>query len=181
MRIQLRALSQTDLDRVHVLVSNPEVVRHMLIPLCRTLEESRAFLQAILRGFGEWPAWGILYEGRLEGLCGIGLQRQLEAGEIWYLLDPAVWGRGLASEAVAELLRTGFEEFGLHRIWATCCPENAASIRVLEKAGLRREGYLVRNERIQGEWRDTWLYAILEEEWRARFRPQPPHVPLESQ
>jgi len=47
--------------------------------------------------------------------------------------------------------RIGFSEMSLHRIWATCLPENPASARVLEKAGMRKEGFLVKNLKIHGE------------------------------
>ena len=53
----------------------------------------------------------------------------------------------------------------LHRIWATCLPENPASARVLERAGMRKEGFLVKNLKIHGEWKSSFLYAILAEEW----------------
>jgi RimJ/RimL family protein N-acetyltransferase len=57
----------------------------------------------------------------------------------------------------------------LHRIWATCLPENPASARVLEKAGMRKEGFLVKNLKIHGEWKSSSLYAILAEEWPAQY------------
>jgi RimJ/RimL family protein N-acetyltransferase len=58
----------------------------------------------------------------------------------------------------------------LHRIWATCLPENPASACVLEKAGMRKEGFLVKNLKIQGEWKSSFLYAILAEEWSESAR-----------
>ena len=86
-------------------------------------------------------------------------------GEIWYLINPESWGKGIATNAVKPLLQLAFSEMGLHRIWATYLPENPASARVLEKAGMRKEGFLVKNLKIHGEWRSSFLYAILTEEW----------------
>ena len=54
----------------------------------------------------------------------------------------------------------------LHRIWATCDVDNRASARILEKVGMRREGHLRHSVRRKGEWRDSYLYAILEPEWQ---------------
>ena len=62
----------------------------------------------------------------------------------------------------------GFELLGLHRIIARCDARNGASARVMERLGMRREGHLVENEFIKGEWTDELLYALLEQEWRSR-------------
>jgi len=91
--------------------------------------------------------------------------RGAEEGEIWYLVEPESWGKGIATEAAKQLLDYGFGELGLHRIWATCLPENPASAQVLEKVGMRREGFLVKNLKIQGVWKSSFLYAMLAEEW----------------
>jgi len=56
----------------------------------------------------------------------------------------------------------------LHRLWATCLPENPASARVLEKVGFRREGLMREALRIHGQWRDAFLYAMLSTEWDSR-------------
>jgi ribosomal-protein-alanine N-acetyltransferase len=65
------------------------------------------------------------------------------------------------------LLEFGFAELGLHRVFATARPPNVASWRVLERIGMRREGHLVRHRWMKGTWHDSYLYAILEDEWRA--------------
>jgi len=54
----------------------------------------------------------------------------------------------------------------LHRLTARCLAENSASIRVLEKLGLRREGCLREREFFKGRWWDELLFAQLEREWR---------------
>ncbi len=87
-------------------------------------------------------------------------------GELWYLVAPEWWSRGIGSSAAEQFLELGFQELQLHRIWATCLPENPARARVLEKSGVRREGFCKKNLRIHGEWRDSFLFAILAGEWR---------------
>ena len=101
------------------------------------------------------------------GLCRLVLRPELEEGELWYLLQPPRWGRGLVAEAARALVDHGFQQLALHRIRARCLPENPASARVLEKLGFRREGLLRQNLRIHGEWRDSQLYAMLAGEWAA--------------
>jgi len=85
------------------------------------------------------------------------------------------WQCGYATEAARCVLAFGFGVLGMHRIYATADVRNVASQHVLEKVGMRREGTLRKNQWIHNEWRDTALYAVLEEEWvsappRARLR-----------
>ena len=86
--------------------------------------------------------------------------------EIGWILHPAYHRQGYASEAAAALLRYGFAEMQLHRIIATCQPENPASYGVMEKIGMRREGHfqqcIYRGADI---WWDEYFYAMLKREW----------------
>ena len=88
--------------------------------------------------------------------------------EIGWVFHPGWHGRGYATEAARALLDYGFRELGLHRIIATCQPENPASYRVMEKIGMRREGHFRKCIYRGGEtWWDEYFYAILAEEWGA--------------
>jgi RimJ/RimL family protein N-acetyltransferase len=182
-RVLLRPIEESDVDRVHQLLSQEAVVRYTLFPLFTEARAQEFVRWSMAEREKEDPSQEILAivhreEDRLVGLCGLVLKPMFEEAEAWYLLDPAYWGQGLMSEAVRLLLDIGFSELGLHRIWATCMPENPASARVLEKAGLRREGFLKENLKIHGVWRDTFLYAILHREWERQAR-QPGTAPLE--
>lgn len=83
-----------------------------------------------------------------------------------YALAQAHWGRGYATEAATLALGFGFGELGLHRVEAITEPENARSLRVLEKLGMCMEGRLKERLRANDSWRDAILYAITEDEWR---------------
>ena len=72
-----------------------------------------------------------------------------------YFVDEAVNGRGYATEAVRRTVRFAFDELRLHRVQAAVVPRNAGSVRVLEKAGFREEGYAERYLCINGVWRTT--------------------------
>jgi [ribosomal protein S5]-alanine N-acetyltransferase len=143
-----------------------DVVRYMVFPLCSRADSQR-FLRDCLEEFPP-RVRAIVDDGQFAGLCGIVVQPSAEEGELWYLVRPESWGRGIATEAVRLLLQFGFATLDLHRLWATCLPENPPSARVLEKVGMRQEGFLVRNLRIHGEWRSSFLYAILADEWREK-------------
>jgi [ribosomal protein S5]-alanine N-acetyltransferase len=89
-----------------------------------------------------------------------------QSGEVWYKLHKDFWGKGYATEAVTRILKFCFIDLNLHRIEAGCAVENVGSIRVLEKAGMTREGRKRKNLPIRGEWKDNYFYAILEEDFR---------------
>ncbi len=174
-RIRLRELQDSDTAAVYRLLSDMRVVRYMLFPLY-TEEMARDFVRETIGGQAE----GAPVPGRIEslvravvfadtgvmvGLCGLGIERDREQGEAWYLLDPDYWGKGLTTEAAAQLLAVGFGQLRLHRIFATCLPVNPASAHVLKKLGMRREGYMRQCLRIHDEWHDCFLYAMLRDEW----------------
>ena len=87
--------------------------------------------------------------------------------ELGWVFDPRYQGQGYATEAAAALRDFGFAELDLHRIIATCQPENPASYRVMEKLGMRREGHFRQCiDRGNGVWWDEYFYAILASEWQ---------------
>jgi len=181
--VKLRQLKRTDLESVHRLLSDWNVVQYMSLPHCKSEDESQKYLEDLITGSlgGAWMSVVRAIEDRnsgdLIGLCGIGVLDGSEQGEIWYLVRPDCWRRGVAAESARALLSIGFLEMNLHRMFATCLPENPASSRVLEKIGMRREGYQLKDVRIHGVWHDSSLYAILREEWEAET-PAVPTNPL---
>ena len=105
-------------------------------------------------------------DGCLVGSCWVGLLRhRVRTAGIGYMIDPVRWGNGYATEVTRALLRAGFDQLGLHRIRGLCVVANAASARVMEKAGMRREARLVRTEHVRGQWHDEYQYALTREEW----------------
>ena len=101
--------------------------------------------------------------------------------EIGWCIDPAVEGNGFATEAVRELIRVCFEELGLRRVVAHCFAANEPSWRLMERVGMRREVYNVKESLHRtGEWMDGMSYALLAEEyggeeWGGSGLPAQPH------
>lgn len=85
--------------------------------------------------------------------------------EIGWVFNPDFHSKGYASEAAYAILKYAFEELKLHRVIATCQPENIPSYRVMEKIGMRREGYFKKCIPHEDGWWDEYYYSILEEEW----------------
>jgi RimJ/RimL family protein N-acetyltransferase len=87
--------------------------------------------------------------------------------ELGWVLDPDHAGRGYATEALRELIRLCFDALGLRRVTAYCFAANQASWRLMERVGMRRETYTVRDSlHRSGEWLDGMGYALLADEWR---------------
>jgi RimJ/RimL family protein N-acetyltransferase len=90
------------------------------------------------------------------------------SGELGYVFNPLLAGRGYATEAATVMLRLGFEGLGLHRIVARIDDRNQPSVRLARRLGMRQEARLVDNEFFKGEWTTEVDFAMLADEWHAR-------------
>ncbi len=172
-RLLLRKMSLDDAEAVLAYASDPEVTRYVIWETHRSREDSESFLRSVVGSYenAEEATWGIVYKGdrRFVGGCGIvGWDPDHARAEMGYVLSREYWGRGLMPEAVRAMIRFGFERMGLNRIEARCIAENAASARVMEKAGMAYEGTLRQREFIKGAYRDMKVYSILRSEFRGR-------------
>jgi ribosomal-protein-alanine N-acetyltransferase len=105
--------------------------------------------------------------GRLVG--GIGLSQIkrgiAQSGVIGYWVGQRYARQGYTIEATRLVIDFAFQKLGLHRVEATCIPDNDASRFLLEKLGFKREGYARKYLKIAGEWSDHLLYAVIQDEW----------------
>jgi ribosomal-protein-alanine N-acetyltransferase len=85
-----------------------------------------------------------------------------------YALHHTHWGKGYATEAATLMLDLAFGQLGIHRVEAHVEPSNTASVRVVEKLGMRREGHLVGRLQEGEHWLDVDLFGITADEWAAR-------------
>ena len=105
--------------------------------------------------------------GELLGSIGLVIQEPHEKAELGYWVGVRHWNRGYTTEAVRAVVAHGFEALKLNRIQAHHMAENPASGRVMEKAGLRREGLSPAAVRKDGRFRDLIFYGALRADWRA--------------
>jgi len=103
-------------------------------------------------------------DGALVGSIGLIMKGDAIA-EMGYWVGVPYWGRGYATEAAREVMRYGFEDCGLHRIFANYASRNPASGRVMQKLGMTHEGVLRHQLRKWDEYIDLVFYGILREEW----------------
>ncbi len=176
-RLILRPYQAGDLEAIVGLFGREDVCRYLMWePM--DIEQARALLERRLRqtrieadGDGILLAAVAADTGRTIGEF---MLRQASMthrqGEIGWSIHPDVQGRGLATEGAREMLRMGFDQLGLHRIAAECDPRNVASVRVMERLGMRREAHFVENEFLKGEWIGSIVYALLESEWHDAAR-----------
>jgi len=94
----------------------------------------------------------------------------IQSALLGYSIDTAHMGRGIATEAVTEAMRFAFVDIDLKRIEAGVLPENAASIRVLQKCGLSRVGTTRQSLRVMGEWKDHDLYETINPYWKGTYQ-----------
>jgi RimJ/RimL family protein N-acetyltransferase/pimeloyl-ACP methyl ester carboxylesterase len=148
-RLLLRPFTLGDADDLHAIWGDPAAERFSDDepgwPRPRTVEDTRRYLEPIVAGQAErgYAVWAVTERagGRLIGDCG--LFPADDAGrdvELAYGLAPDAWGRGYATEAAAACVRAAFEQLGLERVVADVDPANGASVRVLEKVGMRPIG-----------------------------------------
>jgi RimJ/RimL family protein N-acetyltransferase len=140
VRLTLRPHRASDLNDLLAFHSDAEVVRYIPWPE-RTREQVSAALlikggQGTARAAGDVLVLAIEFEGAVIGEV---LLKRIsdDQAELGYVLGRSFWGRGLASEAAALMVDTGFEAFGLRRIAATLDARNAASAALLERLGFR--------------------------------------------
>ncbi len=133
--------------------------------------EARKFLEYCFveyRAGGAGP-WGMQLKGSgtMVGNCGFPhLIFEELCGEVNYYVDQRYRGQGLAPEAVKALLRFGFQEIGLARIQARCEPDNFGSERVMQKSGMKFEGFIEHAPFSNEPTSKQKLYAILREDFR---------------
>jgi len=172
-RLKLLEISWNDLEDIHRLHSFPEVDEFNTVGLPKNTEDTKEVIRPSIEAKNEEPrksyTWKIILKEPevFIGLAGLTLSNdKFKLGEIYFKLLPSYWGKGFATEVSKTLIKTGFELFHLHKIEAGVATENVRSIKVLEKAGMVREGLRRKILPIRGKWIDNYHYAINEDDPR---------------
>ena len=143
-RLTLRRLALDDAAFVTRLLNEPSFLANIGDRGVRNIGDAHRYLQsgpfAMYErfGFGLWHA-ARNADGASIGMCGLLKRDNLPDVDLGYAYLPEYWGHGLAFEAASATLQHAARKFGLRRVIAVVSPENTASIRVLEKVGMRFE------------------------------------------
>ncbi|MDG4809498.1 GNAT family N-acetyltransferase [Micromonospora sp. WMMD1120] len=177
-RLELRPVRSEDVDRILEYRNLPEVTRWLL----RTTVEPASFRAAWQRA-AEDPndhSVAVTLDGVVIGTVSLdvvdgmgqpGMPARTEA-ELGYIFDPAYGGHGYATEAVTAMVAHGFDRLDIRRITAGCFADNLASVRILEKVGMRREQHGVGDSwHAELGWVDGYTYALLAAQWRRETTP----------
>lgn len=155
-RLLLRRARLGDLDAIHAILSHPDAMRYWSTPPHETVEQSRDWLEAMIAApEALCDDFVIEFEGRVVGKAGC-----WRLPEIGYILDPDVWGRGFAAEALRAVVAHVFATHAIPAITADVDPRNAASLALLSKLGFRETGRAERTMLIGTEWCDSIYLAL---------------------
>ncbi|MDN4492709.1 GNAT family N-acetyltransferase [Ureibacillus aquaedulcis] len=163
-RLLIRKFIIDDVEEVYEYSSNPLVMKYIPEGVM-TEEETRNFILENIGDNAKKFAVILKDENRLIGHLEFFKYFGNHTYEIGWVLNPNYYNQGFATEAAHTVLDYGFSRLKLHRIIATCQPENIASYRIMEKIGMRREGYFKKCIPHGDEWWDEYYYSILDEEW----------------
>lgn len=163
-RLILRPLTIDDFEAVHSWASNPANTRYMFWGP-NDAGQTQDFLNSVISG----RDFAIVLRGfdKVIGSCGIYPDADNDTAEIGWILHMDYWKRGYGTELGGELIRYGFEDLKLRRIIAFCAAVNYGSYRIMERNGMRREALHIKSfwGRVDKEWIDRAVYAILAEEY----------------
>ncbi|MBA3715650.1 MAG: GNAT family N-acetyltransferase [Pyrinomonadaceae bacterium] len=166
-RLLLRKFEPRDLAPLAEIFSDPEVMKH-IGGKPRTLKQTCDYIVWVImkdwieHGFG-W--WAVEHKetGKMLGYCGLRHIDDAPDVDLGYCLARECWGRGYATEGARASLRYGFEELQLEQIYGVIAPDNTASLRVLEKLGMR-----YRKAAPYCDWaHDLAYYAVTRDEYRS--------------
>lgn len=168
--VALRWITTEDVPALFVVFGDAEVCRYWSRPALADIAAAAALQQEIHALFSARMLfqWGVVEQGTgsLVGTCTLAsLDTTHDRAEVGFALRREVWGRGYATAAVAALVAFAFTTLGLRRLEADADPRNAASIRVLERVGFRREGLQRERYVLAGEVQDALIFGLLRGEW----------------
>ena len=169
-RLFLRKLSLTDADELFEVFSDEETTHYVprekhedkmvttnhLENLIKRMDEGKSFVWSVIEKI----------ENRVIGTVNLYF-KQDRAASIGAVIHREYWGRGIASEALKEVIRFGFDIMKLIRIEGKCESHNIASEKMLKKLGMTYEGTLRKEVIIKGTSRDAKVYSVLIEEYKA--------------
>ncbi|WP_439477364.1 GNAT family N-acetyltransferase [Brevundimonas sp.] len=168
-RLILRSARPDDLEAIHAVLSDPRATLWWSTPPHETVEQTKAWLDGMIANGPDHPDFVVELDGRVIGKAGF-----WNLPDVGYILHPDAWGQGLAAEAVGAAIDHVFRTRDLETLTADVDPENAASIRLLERLGFVRTGFAARTWNVGGVWKDSLYYALSRVERSAKGAGQAP-------
>lgn len=170
-RLRLRPYSLDDVEDVLSYASDPEWARYLgPVPQPYTRADAEEYLAGRLpQDRTKRASWAIESAGSAVGGVDIGFDIRNRVGTIGYSIARRLWRQGLVTEAAGAVIDASFTACpDLNRIQATTDERNVGSLRIMEKLGMVREGFLRQHQYVRGEFRNTVWCGLLRCEWETR-------------
>lgn len=167
-RLEIRTLKEKDWQAVYEYTSDPVVMKYIPENVF-TISDAKKFVAENDGVQAEKFAVVLKVSDELIGHIAFFKYFGDHTYEIGWVFNPKFYSKGYATEAAQAMLDYGFTTMNIHRIVATCQPENIPSWRVMEKLGMRREGFFKKCIPSDEGWWDEYYYAILREEYMPTF------------
>ncbi len=171
-RLIVREFDVSDWSAVYAFANDESINRYLGMDSIGTEPGAKEYIATATDAANSQPRLSyklgmtIKPSNKLTGSCWLDISEPDSRNAIiGYFVDKQHWSNGYATEMVQALVRFGFEQLQLHRIYANCDAENPATRRVLEKVGMRQEGLLRQHCLRSYGWADVCLYGILQAEW----------------
>jgi [ribosomal protein S5]-alanine N-acetyltransferase len=165
-RLLLRRFTESDANVMYAMRSHEAVMQYMDMRKTETYAEAKAKLEEmnadIDSNIGITWCISLLDHNDMIGYVSIWrIDAANYRGEVGYAISPNFWGKGFASEALAEVVKFGFSQLHLHSLEAIINPNNNSSAKVLEKQGFVREAHFKENYFFDGKFLDSVVYSKL--------------------
>lgn len=167
-KLILNQPEENDLGRIVRILNHPVYSKNTInIPFPYSENNARFWLELAKSGFENKThyifAIRLKENSQIIGGIDLGIDQRFNKAELGYWIDETYWNKGFASEAANAIIKFGFEDLKLKRIFATHFDFNPSSGKVLEKAGMKKEGVLKCHTMKNGVYQNHILYAILNE------------------
>jgi ribosomal-protein-alanine N-acetyltransferase len=165
-RLRLRQVNKEDANEIFILRSDERVMKFIDRPRAKSIDDALQLIQKINDALSNNDGinWAITLKSDLKLIGTIGYWRIIKENyraEIGYLLHPDYHKKGIMQEVFTTVIDYGFTTMKLHSIEANVNPDNAASIKLLERNKFTREAYMKENLFYDGKFLDSAIYSLL--------------------
>ncbi len=174
-RIKLRRICYDDLTDMFEFTSNPSVTKYLEWESHNDIVQTQEFIKKTVDAYTSMESsfsWGIEYISNSKFIGVIRIYDYISnygRAEISYIINPDYQGQGIMTEAVLKIFSYCFNKLNLVRIQAKCSTLNENSIKLLQKTGMTREGCLRKYFKLRGVYQDSYLYAIISDDFVHRL------------
>ena len=169
-RLRLRRITAADIPDIIKYANNPKISRTTLnVPFPYREKDAIGWINMANQGFEDQSRYifaiALLSNNEFIGGIGLRVNGRFNHAELGFWIGEPFWNNGYVTEAAAEVLKFGFEEIGLHKIFATHLVDNPASGKVMIKNGMIKEGVLVDHIEKEGKYLTLIQYRLTKNEF----------------